>query len=231
MFLVSDAVGVFPDNNVDSVANVLISCTTAAYDEHRVTNINLKLQQDTAKSIVEKGLSFLANCSDATIDSCSIEKLYLDLRRGGFTLRNPLGFRRVSSNPCIAVLKRDHLPGLKAYVKANGCECLATTKNEFTGISLLHHATREGDSDCVAYLLENGANVNCTSNNGSTPLHYACHEGYPFIARQLLDAGAQLNNRMYNGETCLHQTSRYGRYDCIQVILTKCDPKKESMRA
>lgn len=45
----------------------------------------------------------------------------------------------------------------------------------------------------VRYLVENGANVNATTNLGYTPLHQASQQGRVLIIDLLLGAGAQPN--------------------------------------
>ncbi len=57
----------------------------------------------------------------------------------------------------------------------------------------LHFAAREGCLDCIATLLELGADINATTPKGITPLLMAIINGYYDIAWELIEAGADIN--------------------------------------
>ena len=52
-------------------------------------------------------------------------------------------------------------------------------------------AAREGQNDMVAFLIENGADVNLVSNSQRSALYYATENGFTEIVEQLLMAGAE----------------------------------------
>jgi ankyrin repeat protein len=58
------------------------------------------------------------------------------------------------------------------------------------GWTALHFAVVNGDYDLVKYLLSNGANVNHTSDEGSTALSLARQEKYKEIISLLKNKGA-----------------------------------------
>ncbi|EGB07963.1 hypothetical protein AURANDRAFT_6606, partial [Aureococcus anophagefferens] len=60
--------------------------------------------------------------------------------------------------------------------------------------SPLHKAVEMGHEDCVAILLDAGANVDATNVEAETPLHYACWTGGAQIVARLLEAGASIHH-------------------------------------
>ena len=54
-------------------------------------------------------------------------------------------------------------------------------------------ASETGDADTVRRLLDGGAQVSKTNDDGLAPLHLACHNGCVETARLLLDRGAQID--------------------------------------
>eukprot|EP00005_Dracoamoeba_jomungandri_P003619 CAMPEP_0174250918 /NCGR_PEP_ID=MMETSP0439-20130205/923_1 /TAXON_ID=0 /ORGANISM="Stereomyxa ramosa, Strain Chinc5" /LENGTH=1178 /DNA_ID=CAMNT_0015331101 /DNA_START=286 /DNA_END=3822 /DNA_ORIENTATION=+ len=59
--------------------------------------------------------------------------------------------------------------------------------------SPLHVACSVGSFDCAQLLLEQGAAVNATNDDGRTPLYYAIRGGYKELARALIMCGAEVN--------------------------------------
>ena len=60
-----------------------------------------------------------------------------------------------------------------------------------------------GHYDIVRFLIESGANINATSNSGSTSLHSACDFGSISIIKFLVENGADVNLPGWRGFTCL----------------------------
>lgn len=74
----------------------------------------------------------------------------------------------------------------------------------------LEVACREGDSETVRYLVEQGADVNC--NDGFTPLSEIIlvkPEGWHDTFYYLIDHGAELNYVTYYGTTAVEDAVRY----------------------
>ena len=73
----------------------------------------------------------------------------------------------------------------------NGASVTARSKG---GYNLLHVAAREDSADIIDYLLTtNDTDLNCVTDNDSTPLHQACNWGCVQAARLLLNKGANPN--------------------------------------
>lgn len=66
----------------------------------------------------------------------------------------------------------------------------------------LFEASRAGDCDRLAHLLEGGANVNARDRWDSVALYYACLAGHADAARMLLEAGAVCAERTFDGDRC-----------------------------
>lgn len=77
-------------------------------------------------------------------------------------------------------------------------------KDEVTGNTLLHIASRSGKIKIVQLLIYNGANVNEPNNSGMSALHYACNREHFKTARELVSSGANVNQRNSDGDTPLH---------------------------
>ena len=103
------------------------------------------------------------------------------------------------------------------WALANGHEELATllvqhgadVNAKYGGGPLLCDAARDGNTDSVKFLLDNGADVGIKAkSDGSTPLHlasYGCHLG---IAKMLVDKGADINAKSNGGWTPLHEAAK-----------------------
>jgi ankyrin repeat protein len=72
-------------------------------------------------------------------------------------------------------------------------------------------ATKNGHTDIVQSLLNNGANVNAIDNKGRTALILASENGAAGIVQILLEKGADINAQNFYGETAL--TYAQGKLD------------------
>ncbi len=77
-----------------------------------------------------------------------------------------------------------------------------TWDNEF-GVTALSWAALLDEVKIAKFLIENGADVNVKSRDGSTPLHSAAFLGRAEIAELLIQKGADVNPANYKGETPL----------------------------
>ncbi len=85
----------------------------------------------------------------------------------------------------------------------------------------LIEAARTGKLDEVKRLIEAGAAVNASNNDGETPLHEAAYRGHEAVARLLLEKGAAVNAATKDGVTPLHRAAAEGREAVARLLLEK----------
>ncbi|KAM6436277.1 ankyrin repeat domain-containing protein 16 isoform 3-T4 [Liasis olivaceus] len=83
----------------------------------------------------------------------------------------------------------------------------------------LHEAASMGHPDCVSYLLEQGATVDCLKKADWTPLMMACTRRNLEIIQDLVQHGANLLLKNKDGWNCFHIASREGDPRVIQYLL------------
>lgn len=71
------------------------------------------------------------------------------------------------------------------------------------GVAALSWAAILDDTEITKFLIEEGADVNAKSRDGSTPLHSAAFLGRVEIAELLIQQGADVNPKNHRGETPL----------------------------
>jgi hypothetical protein len=73
----------------------------------------------------------------------------------------------------------------------------------------LHYAVFAGHEEVAAYLIEQGADINARSTNGSSVLMMAVFEGRERLARRLLDRGADTAIKNDNGDGALEWAFKF----------------------
>ncbi|ENN75031.1 hypothetical protein YQE_08346, partial [Dendroctonus ponderosae] len=93
--------------------------------------------------------------------------------------------------------------------------------NNVAGQAPLHVAAASKDGvDCLAFLLENGVNINRCSNDGRTPLHMTAIHGRFTRSKTLIDHGALIDVADKNGSTPLHIAAQYGHDILANTLLS-----------
>ncbi|KAH8125519.1 ankyrin repeat-containing domain protein [Trichoderma asperelloides] len=92
-------------------------------------------------------------------------------------------------------------------------------KNNISGSTPLHRAAWNAQVYMVQLLLNQGANVEATDNDGDRPLHFAVQKREADITRLLLHQGANIEAKDSYGETPLHITASEGDVDLARLLL------------
>jgi ankyrin repeat protein len=82
---------------------------------------------------------------------------------------------------------------------------------------ITHRRRRKPEGDCIALLLEAGANIHAKSPDGKTALHFACANNVQ-VVKQLLDAGADPTAETDSGNTIIH-TDGFTDKELLPILL------------
>jgi ankyrin repeat protein len=136
-----------------------------------------------------------------------------------------------NSNSAVIIAARSgHAPVLRALLKYGAN---INVKNK-EGISPLLMATKAGNLDCVETLLQVNEIVSNTTqrdiellnDNGKSLLHFAVSHNQVEIVAMLCEFAIDLLDWTdKHGNTPLHVAAKYGKYDCMKILLeTAADP-------
>jgi ankyrin repeat protein len=92
-------------------------------------------------------------------------------------------------------------------------------QNEFSSMAL-HTAIAQEDLQEVKRLLEQGAEVNGSDEEGLTPLHFAVFTGNLQIIKLLLEHGADMYVKQYDGCTPVHFAALEGNKEVLKLLET-----------
>lgn len=87
---------------------------------------------------------------------------------------------------------------LVEFLLDKGCDI--NQKDTVCGNTAIFYAIENGDSEIVAYLLKNGADLSIKNDDGETPLIYAIKTHSHNIVKLLIDNGADINQKNSSGE-------------------------------
>ncbi|NXD28524.1 ANR16 protein, partial [Spelaeornis formosus] len=83
----------------------------------------------------------------------------------------------------------------------------------------IHEAASMGHQECVSFLLERGASVDCLKKADWTPLMMACTRKNLEVIQTLVEHGADPLLRNKDGWNCFHLASREGHAEVLRYLL------------
>lgn len=84
--------------------------------------------------------------------------------------------------------------------------------------SALHYAVFAGRSDVADFLIDQGADINALSTNGSSVLMMAVYEGHQGLARKLIEKGADRMPKNDWGDGALEWAMRHDRLELARMV-------------
>lgn len=84
----------------------------------------------------------------------------------------------------------DGVPLVGRHLEGESALIFAAGNGSLDSIRISHRLS--GKSECVKWLLSNGAEVHFRKDTGDTALHYAAHNGHYKCVQLLLEAGASV---------------------------------------
>ncbi|XP_041479668.1 E3 ubiquitin-protein ligase MIB2-like isoform X1 [Lytechinus variegatus] len=90
--------------------------------------------------------------------------------------------------------------------------------------SALHKASARGHLKVVKALIEAGADIEITTDDGHTPLHYAVDGDEPAVVKYLIEKGADIDRGSTRQRRAIHRAA-YGNFvDCARILINHgCD--------
>jgi Ankyrin repeats (3 copies) len=95
------------------------------------------------------------------------------------------------------------------------------TDPETLGWTALHRAAYNGHEAAIRLLLEKGADIKATDQQGGTALHWAARNGQEAAIRLLLEKGADIKATDQQGGTALHWAAYKGQDAAIRLLQEK----------
>jgi len=120
----------------------------------------------------------------------------------------------------MSAVTNNDIEGVKFFSK--GGPLIINQKN-LGGATALHIACRESNAEAVKILLENGASVNISDNEGWTPLMRASLAGNVQIVEMLITKNAKADAFNSIGETAIVHATSSRCLDCLNIIIEKAN--------
>lgn len=104
---------------------------------------------------------------------------------------------------------------------------LPDARDKLTGGTPLIMAVMHGHTDVLELLLAEGADIDMSTNRGTTALHAAVAVGRRDIVRRLLDHGADVTLRDEKGRTATGWSKQFDRNDLYELLIGAGAPVTE----
>lgn len=187
-----------------------------------ITEKTGEMRDKDGRSIVHY---FAQTCNGPAIRNCIEKKLPLSVRdKNGYTPLD-IAFEMAATNENAVQVASDLIQADAAQVTTEYNYFQTAVKNRNMdyrfddGQTPLHHATINGHTSIVSYLLKNNAKTASQDSNGATPLHEAVRYGRADIATLLLASGANVNAEDNIGKTPVMLIIPDGQQEIIYDLL------------
>jgi ankyrin repeat protein len=110
-------------------------------------------------------------------------------------------------------------PALSTWLVAQGFSTTDLTLTIQNRTTPLMHAARLADYDIARELIQCGARLNDTNNDGNNALWLACFSGNLKLISLLIESGVNPDNQNENGTTCLMYASSAGKTEVVAQLL------------
>ena len=107
-----------------------------------------------------------------------------------------------------------------------GCQEAPSTEDSDMSLTLvgaqpMHFAASKGDVDSVKLLLDRGAKINASTQDGWSALHFACLRGDEGLVQLLLDRGADVSMTTKSGLSALSIATSEGDPEIVELLLDR----------
>ena len=112
-----------------------------------------------------------------------------------------------------------NLEVVQLFVEAGMSVNTADGLGEMALYYALYYAADGGSLELVHFLVEQGADVDATTDWGSTVLHYAARGGSLELVRYLVGLGMDVSAARDNGQTVLHAATAHGQLEVVKYLV------------
>ena len=114
----------------------------------------------------------------------------------------------------IAKLMNSETKLIEVFIDAKGVDAIVRD-----GRTVLIYAARDGHTEVVKLLIDNGADLNHKNNGGVTALRTAAREGRTEVVKLLIDNGADMNIKDVDGWTALMHAAWNGSTEVVKFLI------------
>ena len=210
------------------LADLIIASLTSPFDYQFIDDINGRTCLHAAAIAGAQRMVDLCIRNNVQVDKCDVygrTALHYAAMKGHSSVCEQLLDAAAAPN----ILDRDNYSPLVYATLKGDVACVhvllskgkvpvqpSTSSGDLQPLSL---ASQAGHVAVVLLLLENGA-ISLPNSNGEYPIHLAAREGHTQICELLLQLDGWDTPDKYHEWTPLFHASRYGRTECVRVLVT-----------
>lgn len=110
-------------------------------------------------------------------------------------------------------------PTLSSWLTTHGFSITDLKQTIQNRTTPLMHSARLGEYDIAAELVQCGAELNATNNDGNNALWLACFSNNLKLINLLIGSGVNPDNQNENGTTCLMYAASAGKTEVVTLLL------------